>query len=250
MMVSRFFSPTPLAGRGAGDRVALPEALAHHALRVLRLRDGAPVVLFDGSGCEWPGALEVTGARKGAVLLGAPLERNRESPLDLVLVQSLASGEKMDWVVQKAVELGVQRIIPLRAERSVVRLDEARAAKRVAHWQQVAVAACEQCGRNRVPEVLPVASLDAAVADDAPGGGVAEQRFFLAPEEGTRLTQRERPRGRIALFIGPEGGWSDGEQAAFKRAGVAPVQLGPRVLRTETAGLAALAVMQALWGDV
>lgn len=241
MMVSRFFFPSPLGD--TPECVELPEALAHHAVRVLRLRDGDAVVLFDGSGWEWPGRLEVEG-RVCRARLDEPLKLERESPLELVLVQSLASGDKMDWVVQKAVELGVKRVVPLRAERSVLRLSGERAVKRVAHWYQTAISACEQCGRNRVPEIGAVSDLDEVLQ---PEPGV--QRFFLAPEGAVQLAEILPPAGRIEVFVGPEGGWSAAELDELRRARCVPLRLGPRVLRTETAGLAALAAMQAVWGD-
>ena len=241
-MISRFFFPERLP---AGGEVVLPEALAHHAARVLRLQDGDAVILFDGSGGEVPARLAVSG-RRWSAWLDAPCAVERESPLELVLVQALASGDKMDWVVQKSTELGVAAVLPVAAARSVLRLAGERADKRVAHWRQVAVSACEQCGRNRIPEVAPVASLDAYLTASR---GV--RKLILAPVAGKALRDIAPPaRGEaVHLLVGPEGGWSEDEVAACLRAGAEALSLGPRVLRTETAGLAALAAMQALWGD-
>lgn len=240
MMISRFFFAGELPAAG---RVALPAALAHHATRVLRLASGEAVVLFDGHGGETDAVLEVDGKACWAVL-GARRAVERESPLALVLVQALAAADKMDWVVRKAVELGVQAIVPVQAARSVLRLSGERAYKRVEHWRQIAVAACEQSGRNRVPDVADIQTLDAylGVQRDA-------RKLVFAPGGGTRLAQCEPPRAGVHLLIGPEGGWSDEELARCKVAGCERVLLGPRVLRTETAGLAAIAAMQALWGD-
>lgn len=240
-MVSRFFSPEPLP---QGDCFELPDALAHHAVRVLRLSAGARIVLFDGCGGEVEAVLEGQGKRWSARLL----ERRaveRESPLQVVLVQALASADKMDWVVQKAVELGVSGLIPVRATRSVLKLSGERAEKRVAHWREVAVSACEQSGRNRVPQVADIVDLRDYLAHTRAG----PQRLILDPVGGQRLADLGRPAGACHLLIGPEGGWSDEELAACRAAGCAGVTLGPRVLRTETAGLAALAALQALWGD-
>ncbi|HPE05077.1 MAG TPA: 16S rRNA (uracil(1498)-N(3))-methyltransferase [Thauera sp.] len=239
-MISRFHFPDRLP---AGGEVALPDALAHHALRVLRLRDGEAVVLFDGSGGEVEARLAVRGKAVFAQL-GEARAVERESPLRIVLVQALASGDKMDWVVQKAVELGAHAVQPVQAERSVLRLAGERADKRVAHWQQVAVAACEQCGRNRVPEIRPLQAL-------APWLGAHRDalNYVLAPGGAAGFADEPEPKDVVHLLVGPEGGWSEVEIAAFDAAGCRPVRLGPRVLRTETAGLAAVAALQARWGD-
>ena len=239
-MISRFHFPDRLP---AGGEVALPDALAHHALRVLRLRDGEAVVLFDGSGGEVEARLAVRGKAVFAQL-GEARAVERESPLRIVLVQALASGDKMDWVVQKAVELGAHAVQPVQAERSVLRLAGERADKRVAHWQQVAVAACEQCGRNRVPEIRPLQAL-------APWLGAHRDalNYVLAPGGAAGVADEPEPKDVVHLLVGPEGGWSEVEIAAFDAAGCRPVRLGPRVLRTETAGLAAVAALQARWGD-
>ncbi|MDX5364351.1 MAG: 16S rRNA (uracil(1498)-N(3))-methyltransferase [Pseudazoarcus pumilus] len=240
-MNPRFFSPEPLP---QGDCFELPESLAHHAVRVLRLTAGARIVLFDGCGGEVEAELAGQGKRWSARLLERRATE-RESPLQVVLVQALASGDKMDWVVQKAVELGVSSVIPVRATRSVLKLAGERADKRVAHWREVAVSACEQSGRNRVPQVADIVDLRDYLAQTRDG----PQRLILDPLGGQRLAELGRPAAACHLLIGPEGGWSGEELAACRAAGCAGVTLGPRVLRTETAGLAALSAMQALWGD-
>lgn len=221
----------------------MPEAVSHHALRVLRLTDGDPLVLFDGTGGEVAARLDIRGKR-GFAVLGERRSISRESPLEIVLVQSLASGDKMDWIIQKAVELGVTEVVPVQAERSVLRLAGERAQKRQAHWQQVVVAACEQCGRNRVPEVAPVQTLGAYFQ-----GWGDVSRVVLAPGAARSLGAMSPPEGSIHVLIGPEGGWSEAELAACQTAGAIALGLGPRVLRTETAGLAAVAAIQARWGD-
>ena len=239
-MISRFFFPQALPPCGS---VPLPESLAHHASRVLRLRDGDPVVLFDGRGGEVPARLEGQGKRWHAVL-GTANGVERESPLQVVLVQALASGDKMDWIVQKAVELGARGVFPVEAERSVLRLAGERAAKRVEHWRQVAVSACEQSGRNRVPSIEPIVPLRDYLAHTH-----ADARLVLDPGDATPLAALPRPVGAVHVLIGPEGGWSEAELAACRAAGCSAIGLGPRVLRTETAGLAAIAALQTLWGD-
>lgn len=243
-MISRFHCPGLLAT--PGKTLMLPESAAHHATRVLRLRVGDALVVFDGAGRAWQGRIESAG-REVAVCIDTELDSIPEPPLRITLVQSLPSGDKMDWVVQKAVELGVGAIQPVQAKRSVVRLTGDRAQKRIMHWQEVAASACEQCGRDTVPEVLPLLDLNQYFAQlRAPD----EQRFLLAPTGGARLRELSPPAGTLTLLIGPEGGFEADEEAAAKVAGFAPLLLGPRVLRTETAGLAAIAAMMALWGDI
>ena len=243
-MIPRFHCP---AGLAPGAVVALPEAAAHHATRVLRLGDGAAVIVFDGGGGEWGGRLRVAG-RELRVALADYREPQRESPLRVTLVQALPGGDKMDWVVQKAVELGVAAIRPVQAKRSVMRLSGARMERRVAHWRQVAVAACEQCGRNRLPEIAPVLDLTQYLAMPSAEN---EIRLLLAPAGEARLRDLPPPRGPVTLLAGPEGGFDDSEMlaASSPAAGFRPLSLGPRVLRTETAGLAAIAAVLALWGD-
>ena len=239
-MNPRFFCPDGLLP--ASD-MPLPAAVAHHAERVLRLAVGDPVTLFDGQGGECAASILAFG-REALARLGPRLAIECESPLQITLVQALASGDKMDWIVQKAVELGVAAVQPVAAERSVLKLAGERADKRVAHWQQVAVAACEQSGRNRVPvvgEILPLAKYLARPFDGT--------RLILAPGADGALARKARPSRPLAILIGPEGGWSPAELDLAARAGCAPLALGPRVLRTETAGLAALAAMQTMWGD-
>lgn len=242
-MISRFHFPGVLPRHG---ETALPDAAAHHATRVLRMRDGEPIVLFDGSGAEAEATLVLRG-KSAAALISAYREVDRESPLDLVLVQALATGDKMDWIVQKAVELGARAVQPIQAERSVLRLAGERATRRREHWQQVAVGACEQSGRNRIPEVGEILSLQAYLA--AAREDRATVRCVLDPAAAQGLSALPRPAGALHLLVGPEGGWSDDELAACAAAHCTPVGLGPRVLRTETAGLAMLAALQARWGD-
>lgn len=241
-MIPRFHCPFPLA---PGAQIELPEAAAHHALKVLRMKPGEHVILFDGRGGEWQA--EILGAGKAArVALRMFSEREAESPLDVTLVQALPAGDKMDWVVEKSVELGVRAIQPVAARRSVIRLSAERMARRVAHWNAIAAAACEQCGRNRVPEVAPVLDLPQYLALAKAQNA---QRLLLAPAADVSLRTLARPDGPVVVMIGPEGGWEDGELQAAQAAGFAALRLGPRVLRTETAGAAVLAAMQAHWGD-
>jgi 16S rRNA (uracil1498-N3)-methyltransferase len=241
----RMYFPGELA---PGRICALPPSQAHHAARVLRLARGDAVTLFNGDGSEYAAVLEQVG--KGSVSVQV-LERRpveRESALDVTLGQGISSAERMDYTVQKAVELGVAAVQPLALTRSVVRLSRERSEKRRSHWRSIAIAACEQCGRNRVPPIAPVVTLDAWLAPGVPRSAGA-LRLMLAPDAVARLRDVPRPGGAVVLLAGPEGGFTPEEAAAAKRGGFRPVRLGPRVLRTETAAVAALAAMQALWGD-
>jgi 16S rRNA (uracil1498-N3)-methyltransferase len=243
MRLNRVFAAQPLS---TGLEVALPEAAAYHVARVLRLRPGAPLVLFDGSGADFRAEIV---AVEGDRVHARVVERSsglRESPLAITLVQAVSRGERMDWTLQKATELGVRGIQPVLSARSVVRLDEQQAAKKQRHWQAIVAGACEQCGRSVVPEVRPPLDLSRFLAG-APRDG---QRLVLSPTGPASLAGLPGTAARVELLIGPEGGLDDAELAAAERAGFAPVRLGPRVLRTETAGIVALAVLQALWGDL
>lgn len=261
---TRLFYPGPLP---AGGLVRLDPEASHHALRVLRLQPGDPVELFDGSGARWPGRLADADARGASVEVGEPRFATTESPLAIGLAQALPSGDKMDWVIEKAVELGAVAIQPLFSRRSLVRLDGDRAAKRLAHWRRIALAACMQCGRDRIPTIgepvalgrwlgqpapLPVASpsrADAATAAPAAAPAPDPLRLVLSPYGHGGLSDLGLPGRSAWLLAGPEGGFSEDEQALALSAGWQPLRLGPRVLRTETAGLAAIAALQARFGD-
>jgi len=238
----RVYLPAEIPAHGAAT---VPPEQAHHMSHVLRLAVGDTVTAFDGRGHQY--AATIARISKHGVILnvGEAQPLSRESPLDIVLAQAISSGDRMDYTVQKAVELGVRAIQPLATERSVVRLDPARAAKRAAHWQGIAIAACEQCGRNELPQVLPVAGY-AAWLGSLPA---AILKLTLTPGAARRLAELDRPIGPIALLAGPEGGLSPREHADAEACGFTAVRLGPRVLRTETAAVAALAAMQTLWGD-
>ncbi|OZI26523.1 16S rRNA (uracil(1498)-N(3))-methyltransferase [Bordetella genomosp. 9] len=236
----RFYCSFALAPHA---RIELPDAIAHHAARVLRLRDGDTAVLFDGTGGEYPATLAINGKSVHAEL-GAHDTREAELAGTITLVQGLPSGDKMDWIVEKAVELGVQRLVPVAAQRSVLQLNGERQDKRLAHWRRIATAASEQCGRNRLMRIEPVTPLARWLETAAAG-----PRLLCHPDNGSPLKTALRDIGdarSIALLVGPEGGWSDAERDAARAAGVDVVSFGPRVLRTETAGLALAAAATAL----
>ncbi len=241
MSQPRFYCREALS---AGAHVELPEPVARHAVRVLRMAPGAAMTLFDGRGGEYPAQILRIERDRVYAELGAWNDCERESPLAVTLVQALQAGEKMDFTIQKAVELGVRDIVPVESRRSVLRLAGERAVKRQAHWQGVVASACEQCGRNQVPLVAPLEKLDNWLARPARPG----LRLMLAPGAKQSLVDLP-PVSEVQLLIGAEGGLDPQEMLLAEQAGFQAVSMGPRVLRTETAGLAALAVLQALWGD-
>lgn len=243
MRTTRVHVDAPLV---PGSEVALPEHAATHLVRVLRHAVGDACVLFNGDGHDYAARLTAANRREVRAWIESRTPVERESPLRLALLQGVARGERMDLILQKATELGVHAFHPVFSERSEVRLDEERAGKRVAHWRQVVASACEQSGRARVPPVavpLPLAEALAAL----PAG---TQGLLLDPEGDTRLPQLSlAPERAVCLAVGPEGGWSPRDRMQLHAAGFAGVRLGPRVLRTETAGLAAIAALQARFGD-
>lgn len=245
-LVPRVYYSSPLSLSGSGE-CELPTAVAHHLLRVLRLRVGDEVRVFDGTGGEWRAQLLAADKRSARIALIEHLAVERESALPVTLVQCLQGGDKMDLTVQKAVELGVSRLVPIMSQRSVVRLDGERADRRRERWQEIAVSACEQCGRNRVPEIAPVTSLGQWLAS-VPKVAAGSLRLILSPDGATGLAQLPEPSG-LEVLIGPEGGLATEEEGLARAAGYQPIRLGPRVLRTETAGLAILAAAHARWGD-
>jgi len=236
----RLFVPIDFA---LGAEIRLPDRAAHH-LAVLRLGRGDSVTLFNGRGGEFTAEIVRVSAGRAWARILARHALERESPLPVALAQCMSSGDRMDTTLQKSTELGVSRIVPIASERSVVRLTGDRADKRVAHWRNVVIAACEQCGRNYVPEVAGITDIESFLDAPYPAG----LRLLLAPEAGQTLRQLPRPE-TVALLVGPEGGLTERECERAERAGYVPVRFGPRVLRTETAPLAAIAAMQTLWGD-
>lgn len=202
--------------------------------------------MFDGVGQECHGVIEKISGKQVVVGGIVSVEADRESPLTILLAQALSSSEKMDWVVQKATELGVTEIQPLATERSVARLSAERAAKRTEHWRQVAVSACEQCGRNVLPVIHPPLEIMTWLKQMRDSGNA---RYILLPQGASSLQSQPKPQGGVVLLIGAEGGFAQAESDAALLCGFKPVRLGARVMRTETAAVAGLAVLQSLWGD-
>jgi len=242
MRTIRIHVASPLA---VGTELVLPVQAAEHVVRVLRLPVGAALTLFNGDGCDYQATLLGTG-KAAAVRVDGVTTAHTESPLALTLGQALARGEKMDLIVQKATELGVARIVPLLTERSEVKLDAARAEKRLAHWRAVVASACEQSGRARLPEIVPALPL-AAWLDTLAGDGALRLALLPAASRSSRELRFTAAGG--LLVVGPEGGLGERDIGALTAAGFDGLRLGPRILRTETAGLAALAALQALHGD-
>lgn len=228
---------------GPGAQFTLAPDAAQHVAKALRVKAGDALVVFDGRGGEYPATVQRVDRDRVDVKLGAFSEVEREAPFRVGLVQGLPEADKMDWIIQKAVELGVAWIQPVVCDRSVVRLAGERAERRAAHWRRVAVAACEQSGRNRVPDVRPTLAFQAWIAEPS-----SLPRWMLAPG-AEPLAARGAPPPELELVVGPEGGLSDRELDFAATRDFIPVGLGPRVLRTETASLAALAALHALWGD-
>jgi 16S rRNA (uracil1498-N3)-methyltransferase len=240
-MVPRFYVDGALR---AGGIATLSEDAAHHAVRVLRLRQGDDITLFNGRGGEFAARIAATDRLRLTIELLEHRAIEREAPLAALLVQGVSSGERMDFTVRKAVELGVAAIQPVLASASVARPKGERVAARQAHWQKVAIAACEQCGRNRIPPVHPLVALE----DYRAAGEGA--RILLSPRSELAFSDAcKRVSGAVTLAAGPEAGFSPAEENAFVEAGFVPARLGPRVLRTETAAIAALAALNALRGD-
>lgn len=239
----RFYCPGDLSQGATRD---LPEAAAHHAARVLRLTVGDPVILFNGKGGEVNAEVQAITKHRVLLRIGQWEAREAEPPVAVTLVQGLSARERMDFTIQKAVELGVAEIFPVETRRSVMRLAHERAERRVERWQNLVISACEQCGRNRVPTVHPVSQLPDWLG--AHPAARSELRLILSASASTRL-QDLRPGERVTLMAGPEGGFAPEELAMTTACAFTAVRLGPRILRTETAALAALAAIHALWGD-
>ena len=239
MRVIRACIEAPLA---VGTRLVLPEDVAGHLVRVLRLGAGDACVLFNGDGREYDARIVSVGKKSVEADVESVREVGNESPLRIVLVQGIARGEKMDLILQKATELGVSGIVPVHGERGEVRLDGERAGKRLRHWRSVVISACEQSGRARIPDVAAPCALADALAN------LPAMRLLLDPE-ATQPLPSDIIDNACALAIGPEGGWSTTDIATLEAAGFVGARLGPRVLRTETAGLAAIAALQARAGD-
>lgn len=228
----------------SGAVVVLEAGASHHLSKVLRLSVGDAITVFDGRGGEYPGEITTIDKKHVSVRTGTHLLRDNESPLHIHLGVAISRGERMDWIVQKSTELGVSALTPLSTEHTGVRLSGERAHNKILHWQQVAISACEQCDRNCPPEIHALQPLEQWLASTR-----AARKFVLHHRADTFAVTGEAPTS-VALLIGPEGGLSASEITLAETAGYSALRLGPRVLRTETAPLAAIALLQSWWGDL
>lgn len=235
----RFHFPTDLIAQHTYD---LPDTIVRH-IHVLRLRVGDAITLFNGDGARYDAKLTLLEKRRAQCIITFRQPENTESPLKIKLVQAISSGERMDFTIQKSVELGVVAIQPVMSERSVVRLQGERADKRIQRWQDIAISACEQCGRNTVPPILPIVSFKDYLREKS------DDLHILMSLLHAKTLRQLPPPSQLSLIIGAEGGWTPHEEQAAFDAGCTAITLGQRVLRTETASLAAIAAMQTLWGD-
>ena len=234
-----------------GAIVELPRETASHLAKVLRARSGDPLVLFSGDGRECSGSVESVRGSRVTAAVGNGADVDRESPFAITLVQCVPRGDRMDFIVQKATELGVTRIVPVLSQRSVVRLDAAQAESKAAHWRAVVVNACEQCGRNRLPVIeAPAPLIEYLGSSPAAGAGQPAARFVLEPDVEAAAAPPTAPGTAAMIAVGPEGGFGDEELDAFRIAGFLRLRLGPRILRTETAAIAALTWLQTRFGDM
>jgi len=241
----RFHCPGELVATDVGNEYVLPDAVAHHALRVLRLAVGDRVTLFTGTGGEFAATILRADKRAAVAHIEAFDAVERENKLAVTLVQGIAANDAMDHALRRSVELGATAIRPVLTTRSARMPDGERGEKRLAHWRQIVIAACEQCGRNRIPEVLSVIALERWLGTRDPAGA----GLVLAPDADLAIAAAPPPGDALDLLVGPEGGFAPDEIARAQRGGMTAVRLGPRVLRTETAALASLATINALWGD-
>ncbi|WP_018415577.1 16S rRNA (uracil(1498)-N(3))-methyltransferase [Teredinibacter turnerae] len=240
MRVPRIYTPQIL--RPEVD-VVLEETASHHLLKVLRMETGRELILFNGQGGEYRATITAATKKAATVTVSTHDPVERESPLVTELAVGISRGDRFDWVLQKATELGISRIVPLFSERSEVKLSGERLEKRLSQWQKVVIGACEQCQRNTLPELTAPQSVENYATDS-----LCDLRFVLHHRSAHQLSQLAAPAS-VALLVGPEGGLSDAEIQLAENAGFSPLALGPRVLRTETAPLVALSVVQATWGD-
>ena len=242
MRTTRIYLDQALA---SGTTCSLPEEAAHHVATVLRMKAGEELVLFNGRGGSYRAEISRMEKRCVEVRVGTHEADDRESPLAITLAQAVMRGQHMDYALQKAVELGVQRIVPLMCLHGNVKLDEKQKQHRHGHWLRVIISACEQCGRNRIPQLTAPLQLAEWAGTDT-----GALKLILHPRDGVRLSELQSAGATLTLLAGPEGGFSDDEIACAQRHGYRSVTLGPRILRAESAALVALSICQARWGDV
>jgi 16S rRNA (uracil1498-N3)-methyltransferase len=242
MRIPRIYTAQELT---VGAEILLPDQAGEHAVRVLRLERGHPLILINGDGREYDAELASLARRAVTAIIKQARVVDREGTLSITLAQSIARGEKMDWILQKATELGVSQIVPLVTERTEVKLDEERAERRMAHWNSVIESACEQCGRTTLPALAPPQRIDRWLTTIDFSG----LRLAMIPDGETTVGELSDTKAGVIVVVGPEGGLSEQDIVMLRQAEFLGLKLGPRILRTETAGVAAIAALQALYGD-
>ena len=248
MRLPRIYLNQDLAGALENNiPVCFDDNARRHIVQVLRLKPGAPMILFNGLGGEYGATLEQVNRRQLTASVHSYDPRSAESPLQITLAQAISRGERMDFTLQKATEIGVQHIVPLITERCGVHLNRERQAKRLQHWHGITVAACEQCGRNSLPTIQAITPLAQWLGESRTPSPL---QLVLDPGAGVSIRELAKPANGVILLIGPEGGLGEDEIEQARRRGYQAVTIGPRILRTETAGVATLAIIQALWGDI
>ncbi|WP_295627632.1 16S rRNA (uracil(1498)-N(3))-methyltransferase [uncultured Nitrosomonas sp.] len=247
-MHARFYHPEEIV---VGKIIELSAENKHHAARVLRLKNGDPITLFNGLGGEFSAHIEALKKSSATVMIDAYHDIDRESLLSIELAQAICVNEKMDWIIQKSVELGITRIQPVFTARCIVHLSDERSSRRLQHWKKIIISACEQCGRNHLPQILPLISLWDWLNQKKAIRSAHDLHFMLSTKatEGLKNTPKPPATANIALAIGPEGGFTPEEETAILHSEFIPLRLGKRILRTESAALATVAAMQVLWGD-
>lgn len=247
-MHARFYHPEEII---VGKIIELSAENKHHAARVLRLKNGEQITLFNGLGGEFSAHIAAINKSSTTVIIDAYHDIDRESQLSIELAQAICVNEKMDWIIQKSVELGITRIQPIFTARCIVHLSDERSSRRLQHWKKIIISACEQCGRNHLPQILPLISLWDWMSQKKAMRSEHNLHFMLSTNatEGLNNIPTLSADTNIALAIGPEGGFTPEEETATLHSGFIPLRLGKRILRTESAALATIAAMQALWGD-
>ena len=246
MRISRLYHPEQLT---CGEETILSAEASSHLVKVLRTKPGAPVILFNGDGCDYQATTLDNNPRKTRVLIEAKLEKSNESNLDITLIQGVSRHDRMDATIQKSIELGVNRIIPVLCQRSNAKLDTSKREKKLSHWKKIAISACEQSGRSSIPEICEILPLSELYTHKVDWLHPDAEKLLLDPESSTRLKNIDIIGNAVEILIGPEGGLNAGEISQLTDCGFSSICFGPRILRTETAGPAVISALQTLWGD-
>ena len=246
MRISRLYHPEQLS---CGEETTLTAEASSHLVKVLRTRPGSPVILFNGDGFDYQATTLDNNTRKTRVSIETRIENDNESNLDITLIQGLSRHDRMDATIQKSIELGVNRIIPVLCQRSNAKLDASKREKKLSHWQKIAISACEQSGRSSIPDICEIIPLSDLCSQKDDWLHPDAERLLLDPESSTGLKNIDIKGNAVEILIGPEGGLSEEEISQLSDSGFTRICFGPRILRTETAGPAVISALQTLWGD-